>query len=384
MKKIKSGIVGMGFIGASHIDAVKRIGHAELVAVADNNRAQAEIKADEYCIPKCYGSVDEMLADDSIDVVHNCTPNYLHTEINEKIIRAGKHVFSEKPLGMTSIESGKILKLLDQNRKIVHGVNFNYRMNPLVQEMKSRVACGEIGMPRLVHGSFLQDWLLYETDYNWRLEPEIGGMSRAIADIGSHWMDSVQVITGLKITELYADLATVLPVRKKPKTQVETFSKNAGIEYEDVEIKTEDYGAVLFKMSNNVRGLFYVSQVCAGRKCFLNFEINGSESSIYWNQETPDQMWIGCRDKDNSQVIRNPAFMHKEARQYAHLPAGHPEGWNDAIKNNIHSFYQFIIEGKTIGKDQHDFASFEDGHHIMKLIEAILESSRKKYWITIE
>ena len=383
MRKIKSGIIGTGFIGASHIDAVKRIGHAELVAIADSNRSQAEKKADEYCIPKCYGSVDEILADESIEVIHNCTPNNLHTEINEKIIKAGRHVFSEKPLAMTSAESGKMLELLNQNSNLVHGVNFNYRMNPLVQEMKNKVASGEIGFPRLVHGSYLQDWLFYETDYNWRLEPEVSGMSRAIADIGSHWMDSVQVITGSKIVELCADLATLLPTRKKPKTSVETFSKSSSADSEDVQIRTEDYGAVLFKMSSNERGVFYVSQVSAGRKCFLNFEINGSKSSMYWNQEVSDQMWLGFRDRDNCQVIRNPEFLSSGARQYTHLPAGHPEGWNDALRNNISSFYKFISDGKLIGRDSHDFASFEDGHYIMKLTEAILESNQKKGWVKV-
>ena len=380
MARIKVGIIGMGFIGISHIEAVRRIGFADLIAVADSNNDLAMKRAADYCIPKCYNSIEELLSDEDITVVHNCTPNNLHLEINEKIIKAGKHVFSEKPLGRTSDESYKMIELLDANKNLAHAVNFNYRMNPLVQEMKNKVKNGEIGVPRLIHGSYLQDWLLFDTDYNWRLEPEINGPSRAIADIGSHWMDCIQTVTGGKITEVCADLLTVLPVRKKPKNQVETFSVNTGSEFEEKKISTEDYGAVLFKMDNGIHGVFYVSQVSAGRKCGLNFEIDGSKASLYWNQETADHMWMGFRDRDNSQVMRNPNLMTPEARQYTYLAAGHPEGWNDALKNNIYSFYRFISEGKLIDKDACDFATFYDGHYIMKIVEAILKSNETKQW----
>lgn len=383
MKKIRAGIIGMGFIGVSHIEAVRRIGFAELVAVADVNYELAKRKADEYYISKCYRSVDELLADERIDVVHNCTPNNLHTEINEKIIKAGKHIFSEKPLATNSEDSSKMLQLLSENKHIVHGVNFNYRMNPLVQEMKNKIRNGEIGKPILVHGSYLQDWLLFETDYNWRIEPEISGPSRCMADIGSHWIDSVQTVLGAKITEVCADLLTVFPVRKKPKGQVETFAINPNMEYEDREVKTEDYGAVLFKMDNGVHGVFYASEVSAGRKCYLNFEVNGTKASLYWNQENADHMWMGFRDRENCQIIRNPNLMTPEARGYTYLAAGHPEGWNDALKNNVYSFYKFIAEGRVPGNDPCDFATFEEGHYIIKVTEAILKSSETRQWVKV-
>ncbi|HHW48496.1 MAG TPA: Gfo/Idh/MocA family oxidoreductase [Clostridiaceae bacterium] len=384
MKKIRAGVIGMGFIGVSHVEAIRRIGFAELVAVADVNYELAKKKADEYNIPKCYSTVEELLADESIDVVHNCTPNNLHLEINEKIIKAGKHVFSEKPLARTSEESSRMLQLLSEYKNIIHGVNFNYRMNPLVQDMKNKIKNGEIGKPYLVHGSYLQDWLLFDTDYNWRIEPEISGPSRCIADIGSHWMDAVQTVLNAKITEVCADLVTVIPVRKKPKGQVETFSISTSTDYEEREITTEDYGAVLFKMDNGAHGVFYVSEVSAGRKCYFNFEINGSKASLYWNQETADHMWMGFRDRDNCHIIRNPNLMTPEAREYTYLAAGHPEGWNDALKNNVYSFYKFIAEGKDLAKDPHDFATFEEGHYILKLTEAILKSSEIRQWVKVE
>ena len=383
MRRLKAGVIGTGFIGVCHMEAIRRIGFAELVAITDINYELARQRGEEYYVPKCLRTIDDLLADDEIDVIHNCTPNNLHMEINEKIIKAGKHVFSEKPLARNSEESEKLLQILEDNKNIVYGVNFNYRMNPLVQEMKNKVKSNEIGKPVLVHGSYLQDWLLYDTDYNWRIEPEICGPSRCIADIGTHWMDAVQTVTGAKIIEVCADLFTAIPVRKKAKGNVETFGISKSKEYEEVEVKTEDYGAVLFKMDNGVRGVFYVSQVSAGRKCYLNFEINGTKSSIYWNQETPDYMWIGYRDRSNNIVMRNPNFMTPEAKQYTYLAAGHPEGWNDALKNSIYSFYKFIIDGKSLDKDEHDFATFQEGHYLIKLTEAILKSNEIGQWVRV-
>ncbi len=383
MKKIKAGIIGMGFIGVSHIEAIRRVGFAELVAVADVNYDLAKKKADEYHIPKCYATVEELLADEEITVVHNCTPNFLHKEINEKIIKAGKHIFSEKPLTRTAEESAEMLELLKQYPNTIHGVNFNYRMNPLVQEMKQKVISGEVGKVNLVHGSYLQDWLLYDTDYNWRIEPEVTGVSRCIADIGSHWMDAVQTVTGAKIVEVCADLVTVFPVRKKPLGQVETFSVNTNTDYEERKVTTEDYGAVLFKMDNGAHGVFYVSEVSAGRGCYFNFEIDGTKCSMEWNQERADEMWMGHRDGPNYLVKRNPNHMTPEAKQYTYLSAGHPEGWNDAMKNNVMAFYKFIGEDKKMGVDPVDFATFEDGHYIMKLTEAIVESSKSRAWVRV-
>lgn len=384
MTQIKTGIIGMGYIGVSHIEAVRRLGFAEIAAVADVNHDLARKKASEFSIPKCYSTVDELLADKEIQVVHNCTPNYLHAEVNEKIIRAGKHIFSEKPLARTSEEAKKMLELLKQYPDIAAGVNFNYRFNPLVQEIRSKVKAGEIGIPRLVHGSYLQDWLLYETDYNWRIEPEINGPSRCIADIGSHWMDAVQHVLGTKIVEVCSDLVTVIPVRKKPRGQVETFSLNtAAGGYEEKSIKTEDYGAVLFKMENGVHGVFHVSEVSAGHGCFFNFEVNGSEASLYWNQETCDHMWMGFRDRDNLQIIRNPNNLSPQAKQYGYLAKGHPEGWNDAFKNSIYSFYRYVADRKVRGKDPCDFATFEEALYIIKLTEAILESNKTRGWVRI-
>jgi predicted dehydrogenase len=384
MEKIQCAIVGMGYVSVNQIDAIRRVGFVEIAGCVDINPGLARLKAEKYHIPKCYETVEEMLEDAEIQVVHNCTPNYLHKEINEKVIKAGKHIFSEKPICKTSVESGELLELVKQNPQIVAGVNFVYRMNPLVLDMREKIKSGAIGKPRLVHGSYLQDWLLDETDYNWRMEPEISGKSRCVADIGSHWMDLVQFVTGGKITEVCADMVTTIPVRKAPIGQVEAFSVNTGVQYEDKVIQTEDYASVLFKMDNGIHGVYCCSQVSAGRKCAFSVEIDGEKSSIYWNQEEADKMWIGHKDGNNEHVMRNPNFMPDSIKPYTYLPAGHPEGHNDAMANNMKAFYGFIRDGRVQGRDQCDFATFEEAHYSMKLIEAILDSSEKKQWIKVK
>jgi predicted dehydrogenase len=383
MDRLKIGIVGTGYIGNSHIEAIRRIGFAEVVAVTDVNGALAKKKAHENQIPHWFESIDEMLADPEIAVIHNCTPNNMHYRFNEKIIKAGKHLFAEKPLARNAAESSALVNLLAQNTRVQAAVNYNYRLYPLVQEMRQRVARGDIGKVNLVHGSYLQDWLLYATDYNWRIEPEICGVSRAIADIGSHWMDAVQYVTGARIVEVCADLVTVIPVRKKSPNQTETFAVSQETQFENRVITTEDYGAVLFKMDNQAHGVFYVSQVSAGHGCFFNFEIDGSNASLQWNQQTADQMWMGFRDQDNHMILRNPNALSSEARAYTELAKGHPEGWHDAFKNSIRSFYRHILAGGRAHPDQVSFATFADGDRLVRLTEAIVQSSLERRWLSV-
>ncbi len=381
MKKIKVGIIGMGYIGESHIEAVRRIGCCELYAVADTNYDLAKKKAEYYGIEKCYSSVEELLADSEIDAVHNCTPNFLHLEINKQIIKSGKHLLSEKPLCMNYEEAKELVELKKEYPDSVAAVNFNYRLNPMVQEMKNRIADGKIGDVRIITGSYQQDWLLYDTDYSWRLEPEMAGASCAIADIGSHWMDAIQHVTGHKITEVMADVKTVIPVRKKPKQQTETFTNNAPAEYDEVEVKNEEYGAVLFHTDKGATGVYHVSELAAGHGCYFNFEINGSTASLRWNQEENDRLWMGLRGDDNRLIIRDPNAISPNAKKYTALAMGHPEGWNDAFKGNIYAFYDYIENGK-VGEPV--FSTLEQAAYIVKLTEAVIESSNKKTWIKID
>ncbi|MFY4776316.1 Gfo/Idh/MocA family protein [Metabacillus sp. RGM 3146] len=384
MEKIKAGIIGTGFIGPTHIEAIRRLGFVKVVGLAEHGQEAAEKKAALLGIPKAYGDYREMLRDSEIQVVHNCTPNHLHFSINKEIILAGKHVLSEKPLAMSSQESEELLDLAKKHR-IVHGVNFNYRQFPIVQQLASMIKNEELGNVNLVHGSYLQDWLLYETDFNWRLAPEVGGKSRAVADIGSHWCDTVQYVTGKRITEVFADLATVIPVRKKSTSNVSTFGTQKGQEekYEDVPINTEDYASVLVRFEDGTKGVFTVSQVSAGRKNRLCFEINSSQKSAYWNQEEPEKLWIGHREKPNEVLQADPSLFSAEARSSIHHPGGHNEGWPDALKNGMLNFYTFIREGKDPFCDQPNFATFEDGHLSMCITDAVLESHHNQKWVKV-
>lgn len=383
MKKLNVGIIGLGFIGIAHLDAILRTGMAELSAVSDSNHDLAKSKAERYGINNYYTDFNDLINNPDIDIIHNCTPNNLHLEINEKAIRAGKHVFSEKPLGLSVAESVRMVDILNQHPEVVGGVNFCYRMTPLVQDMKHKIKDGEIGEIFLIHGSYLQDWLLFETDYNWRVESELSGSSRCVADIGSHWIDTAQTVLGSKIISVCADTKIAHSTRKKPYANVETFSETNETELIDVEVSTEDYAGVLVRFENGVNGVFYCSQISAGRKCHLNLEVDGSKASLYWNQEISDRMWKGNRNKNSEQILRDPNRMSPQIRDYTYMPSGHPEGWNDAQRNAIFSFYKFILEGNKHVTDLSDFATFAEGCYIARVIEAIMVSAKENRWVDI-
>lgn len=378
MKKLKTGIIGMGYIGVSHIDAVRRIPECELWAVADANAELAKERAERFQVPKCYTSIEELVADPEIEIIHNCTPNALHHEINMKILRAGKHLLSEKPLCLNSEQARELLQVRAEHPECVAAVNFNYRMNPMVQDMRDRVRRGDVGKIFGVNGVYLQDWLLYDRDYSWRLEPEIAGPSCCVADIGSHWMDLVEHVTGQRITELTADLRITYPVRKKPLKQTETFSTGAETPYEEVEVKNEDYAAVLFRLSGGATGSFTVSEVSAGHGCFLQVEFSGEKCSMMWNQESNDRLWIGRRGGENSLIVRDPAMLSPEVRACTGLAKGHPEGWNDAFLGNIRGVYRHVVSGEAA-----NFATLEDAAHLVRLTECCVESSKTRSWVKV-
>jgi predicted dehydrogenase len=382
MGKIKAAVIGTGFTGEAHVEAVRRLGVAEVVALVGSSEEKAKEKAAEWGIPKAYGDYREMLADPEIQVVHNCTPNHVHHEINKAIILAGKHVLSEKPLAVTSEESAELLRLAEE-RGVVHAVNFNYRQFPMVRNLAAMVRGGELGRIYLIQGGYLQDWLLYDTDYNWRLDTEVGGRSRAIADIGSHWCDTVQFVTGLKIRSVFADLTTVHPVRRKPAKQVATFERQADTALEDVTVSTEDFASVLVRFEGGAKGAFTVSQVSAGRKNHLTFEVSGERKSVYWNQEEPEKAWIGYRDKANEVLLADPSLAAGEARANFHYPGGHNEGWPDSLKNQMMHFYSRVLSGRGGSGTLPEFATFADGHDLVRITEAILESHARQAWVDL-
>ena len=268
MKRIKTAVIGSGFMGGAHIEALQRIGGVDVVAISSDDLLSAKALQEKYSIEKIYEDWHDVMTDGEIQTVHNCTPNFLHFEINKAAIEAGKHIFSEKPLTLTSRESQELLDLL-KKKNVVNAVNFNYRFYPLIQNARVEIEKGNLGNLYLVHGNYLQDWLYYDTDYNWRLETELSGVSRAVADIGSHWCDLIQFVTGQKIKRVFANLVTIHTKRKKPTKEVATFKgkeESASTDYKEIEIKTEDAGSILIQLENGTQGVFTVSQVSAGRK----------------------------------------------------------------------------------------------------------------------
>jgi predicted dehydrogenase len=372
------GIVGAGFVGPHHIDAVRRLGYVDVVAVAGSTQASAEKKAEALGARKAYGNYEALLNDPDVQVVHNATPNYLHYPVNAAAIAKGKHVVSDKPLAMTAAEAKK---LLDQATKagIIHAVTFNYRGNPLVQQARDAIQRGDIGKPHFLVGQYLQDWLLKDTDYSWRLEPDKGGASSALGDIGSHWCDLAQHLSGLRITHVLGDITTVVPTRKKPAGSREAFAAvDTNQKLEEVQIKVEDLASVLLRFDNGAKGSFSVGQVCAGHKNDLEIEICGSKASLKWRQEHQNELLIGYRDKANEVLQKDPSLLDAGARRYAHLPGGHQESWADAFTNVMRDIYGFIAEGRKPG-DVHPpaFATFEDGYRANCIVEAILDSASK-------
>ncbi len=380
MKKIKVGIAGLGFIGPAHIEALRRIPGIEVTAILESSAELARIKAEHLGVSKYFGNYSNFLKHD-FDCVHICTPNYLHFEMAKEALLAGKHVVCEKPLATTVAEGEELLKLANK-KGLVHAVHFNIRYYPLIRQMKTMREKGELGEVYSIIGSYLQDWLYYNTDYNWRLEPELSGKSKAIADIGSHLMDLLEYISRLKITEVMADFKTIHPTRKKPLKPVETFTGKMlkPEDYKDIPISTEDYATVLLRFDNGNKGVITVSQVTAGRKNRLSLEISGSKQTFAWNSESPNEMWIGRREAPNQVLMRDPSLFDKESAALISFPGGHNEGFPDTSKQMFKEVYENIRKGTMEGAK---FPTFEDGLRELVLVERILESNEKQAWVKV-
>lgn len=381
MKSLRVGIIGAGFIGQQHIEAIRRIPGTEVVALADSNVQIARDKSEQLGVLSYYQNYREMLQDPNIDVVHNCTPNSMHFVLNREIIESGKHVYSEKPLAINTAESKELVDLAEKYR-VANGVNFNYRQNSMVQEMRQRVLSGKIGRIFMVHGQYLQDWLLYDTDYDWRMDTKIGGPSRAVADIGSHWFDMVQFVTGKKIKSLYASLLTMHPVRKRFNKKGETFSADSGGSFEEVPITTEDAAFIMMRLEDGTPGSLILSQVSAGRKNDLRLTVNGSTYSMDWEQENPDKLQVGYRNKPNELLYSCAEALTGEAKRYASLPNGHPVAWHDALRNGINEFYA-SIRCNSYQSENQNYATFQSGHQIMQLIETCIVSNQRNIWMDV-
>ena len=377
--EIGAAVIGSGFIGTVHIEALRRHG-VQVHGLLGSSPERGAASAHRLGVAQAYGSLEELLADDRVEVVHVTSPNHLHHPQVKQILAAGRHVVCEKPLAMTSDESGELVELA-RSAGTVNAVNFNIRFYPLNQHVAELIAGRGIGDVRLVSGHYFQDWLLLESDWNWRLEPDLGGSLRAVGDIGSHWLDLVAFMTGLHVTEVFADLHTFIPTRRQPAGPVETFSTERATETVEREIGTEDVATILLRFDNGARGSVAISQLSPGRKNSLEYEIDGSESAVAWDSEQPDQLWIGHRETPNEILIRNPALMGSSAQAAAALPGGHVEGFADTFRALFRAIYADVGAGRPAERPA--YPTFADGHDEMLVGDAVARSARDGRWTPV-
>jgi predicted dehydrogenase len=376
---ISAAVIGSGFIGTVHVEALRRIG-VRVAGLLQSSPERGVARAAELGLPVAYRSLSELLADDAVQVVHVTSPNALHHAQVKEILAAGRHVVCEKPLAMRSAESAELVGLAAASG-LVNAVNFNIRFYPLNQHLAGFVADGGLGEVRLVTGHYFQDWLLYDTDWNWRLLKDQGGALRAVGDIGSHWLDLMTYLTGRRVEAVMADLSTFIPVRHRPSGPVLTFSTERATETVPVEIDTEDVATILLRFEGGARGSVAISQLSPGRKNSLAYQIDGAASAAAWDSEQPEQLWIGHRDRSNELLLRNPALMNGAGRAAARMPAGHVEGFADTFGAAFTAIYADVIAGAP--SSPRTYANFADGHEEMLVGDAVLESSRTARWVQV-
>ncbi|MCU1423085.1 MAG: oxidoreductase domain protein [Microbacteriaceae bacterium] len=377
MPQLRAAVVGTGFIGAVHLESLRRIG-VGIAGILGSSPEKGAAKGAEWGAP-AYASYEELLADPTVDVVHITSPNDRHFDQAKAALLAGRHVVCEKPLAMTAAETSELVALA-ASTGLVAAVNFNVRFYPQVHEMRERVANGSTGAPYLVTGQYLQEWLLRDTDWNWRADSARGGMLRAVGDIGTHWFDVAQFVTGQRITEVMAELPTFVPVHRRPLGEVQTFSSGGAGETEDVEIHSEDAALILVRFEGGARGSVALSQVSAGRKNSIAIEVNGAQSSLAWRGEAPDELWIGHRDEPN-QVLWRGSGSSAAAEAISTMPAGHIEGFENGFAALYRAVYADVAAGAP--SKNPSYATFADGHRESLLLDAVAESARTERWVAV-
>jgi len=380
MRKLKTAVLGTGFMGRVHTEGIRRLGNVEVAAIAASSDEKAKKFAAEVGVERSTGDYRTLLKDPEIDAVHVCTPNALHFPMAKAALEAGKNVLCEKPLATSSAEAEEMVKLA-RAKNLANCTFHNLRYYPMVQHLRRIREAGELGDIWCVQGTYSQDWLLYDTDWNWRIDSKANGRSRTFGDIGTHWCDMIEHVTGLRITSLCADLQTFHKTRKRPKGSIETFAGKTlkPEDYEVVPIDTEDFGAILVRLGERARGAFTISQISAGRKNRLAIEVYGTKGSAAWDQEKPDELWLGQRNSPNHVIVKDPSLMNEKARSYADLPGGHSEGYDDTFKQVFRRFYRTVEDRSAPA----EYAQFVDGLRGMQLVEKVLESSAKHAWVDV-
>lgn len=376
--KIRAAVIGTGFIGTVHVQALRRLG-VDVRGVLGSSPKRGKERAQAMSVARAYDSLEDLLADESIDVVHVTTPNHAHYPQVKSILGAGKHVICEKPLAMTSVESAEMVDLANASGKVA-AVCYNIRFYPLNQQAHGMVQAGDLGDIRFVTGHYHQDWLAKPSDWNWRLESEMGGALRSVGDIGTHWVDLTSFVTGLKATSVMAELATFIPKRQKPLGSVETFTSGTG-ETESTPIDTDDAAMILIRYENGARGVMSTSQVNMGRKNSLQWDIAGEKASAAWDSETPDHLFIGHRDGPNQTLMRDFTLMNRPGVAAATLPPGHVEGFADSFFNFFRAVYEDVLAGGR--QPTSTWATFEDGHYEMRFCDAVVTSASESRWVDL-
>jgi predicted dehydrogenase len=378
--EIGAAVIGTGFIGTVHVEALRRIG-VDVRGVLGSSSERGAARAAALGVRHAYPTLDDLLADDRVQVVHVTSPNDLHHDQARAALDAGKHVVCEKPLAMTPAESADLVRRAAET-SLVNATNFNIRYYPLNQHAREVVADGGLGEIRLVTGRYFQDWLLLDSDWNWRLQPDRGGALRAVGDIGSHWLDLMTFVTGQQVAAVMADLTTFIATRQEPTGPVETFSTDRSAETATRAISTEDTATILLRFAGGARGAVSISQISPGRKNSLVYEIDGSDGAWAWDSEQPDQAWIGHRERPNEILIRNPALMNAAGQAAAALPGGHVEGFFDTFCAHFRAVYSDVAAGRASSSP--GYPPFAAGHDEMLVGEAIARSAREGRWVDVD
>lgn len=358
MAQLNAGIVGTGFIAAVHATAIRDSGH-QVFGVAGSTVESGTAFTTKHNATQVFATWQELVASPDVHVVHICTPNALHAEIAIAAAKAGKQIVCEKPISVTFSEAKEIEEVVREN-EIGFAVPFAYRFYPVVREMRARLLNGEGGPVHLIHGNYLQDWLTDPAAKNWRIDSNDGGDSRAFADIGTHWCDLMEFVTGDRISRVIAN------------------TSKAYADRHGVKVQTEDIATVLFETAKGATGTLTVSQVSLGRKNQLLLEVDGSKASYTFNQEQPDSLFVGGRS--SSQIITRgvETLTSADGRRLSHLPSGHPQGYQDAFNDFVSDAYQ-NFQGKNID----GVPGLSDGLRAAALIDAVLTSASTKAWVEV-
>ena len=371
MKTLRAAIIGTGFMGRVHLEGLLRLGAVEVHAVCGRNLDKARTLADAFGVDRAEDDYRRILEDPTLSTVHICTPNALHFPIALAALASGKHVICEKPLATTSRDAAQLVAFARERQRRTCTCH-NLRCYPMVQQMRRMREAGELGEILVAQGTYSQDWLLHDTDWNWRVDANESGPLRAMADIGSHWCDMVEHVTGQQITSVCTDLATFHKTRRRPVPGSD--------DHVDVAVSTEDFGAVLFHLGERGRGAFTASQVSAGCKNRLSLEIYGTQAGVAWNSERPDELWIGHRHAANQVIVKDPLLLKARARSYADLPGGHGEGFDDTFKQLFRRFYESIEDPRA----EPEYPTFEDGLRQLRILDAELASHQRRTWVDVE